>query len=428
MLLKNVRFAVTPHGTLQDVNIVIAGNEIESITKDIPKNSKHSEVVDCSGFLAMPGLVNAHTHVAMTFLRGYGDDVNLQDWLARVWPAEAKLTREDVYAFALMGCLEMVRSGCTSFNDMYFHSDSIAKACIEAGLRGFLAGPVLSVPGMEKIASVEVGEAFVREWHGRELITPFFGPHSIYGCDEETLRRTTELAQRYQTRVHIHLSETRKEVYDCWRERGVRPVEYLARIGFLGERVIAAHCGWLTKNEIKILGERRVNVVHCPASNMKLATGGELPLPELLQSGANVALGTDGAASNNNLSLLEEMKFAALLHKHARWDPTAADARTVFDMATKGGARGLGLNAGTLEEGRLADVVLIDLDNVYMQPVSRDRLLAHLVYSADSSCVDTVICNGKILMRNKIVEGVDEEKVREEFDKHFREIMERAKG
>ncbi|MBI4017951.1 MAG: amidohydrolase [Candidatus Aenigmarchaeota archaeon] len=418
MLLKNVRFAATPKGILENVNIEIEGPTISKISKTVPVGSKTGNVIDCSRLLAVPSFVNAHTHVPMTFLRGYGEGLTLNEWLTtRVWPAEAKLKPKDVHAFTKMGIIEMIRSGTTAFNDMYFFMDEVARACAESGVRGFLSHGIISLK--DKTKDLKETERFIREWKSKnELVTPFVGPHAIYTCDEETLLRSKELAEKYKTKLHIHLSETRKEVYDCWRAHGMRPVEYLDKIGFLGTNVIAAHCGWLTKNEIKILGERRVNVVHCPVSNMKLATGGEMPLPELLATRANVALGTDGASSNNSLSMFGEMKMAALLHKHARWDPTVAGVDEVLKMATMNGAHALGLDAGILEEGKLADITLIDLDSTLVQPVVRDRLLAHLVYAADSSCISTVVCNGKILMQDKIMR-VDEENVREAFVKAF---------
>jgi len=425
MILKNALFLITmdKNGTIiKDGAVYIEGNKIVNIgkTEEIVKEYKDDEVIDCKGKLVMPGLINTHTHAPMVLFRGLGEDMELMEWLeTKIWPMEAKLKPKDVYIGALLACIEMIKNGITCFADMYFFMDQVAKACLEVGIRGVLAWAVLDREISTKMdTSIEGCEKFVKRWTNKfDLIIPFVGPHAIYTCSMDTLLKARDIANKYNTYLHIHLSETRKEVYDCWKKYKKRPVEYLKSIEFLGENVLAAHCGWLTKSEVKILAEHNTKVSHCPVSNMKLATGGVMPLPEMQKAGVTIGLGTDGAASNNSLDLFETMKFAALLHKHARWDPTVTKAYDIVKMATIDGAKCLGIEEkiGSLETGKTADIIILDVEKPYWKPCYNP--IFNLVYSCKASDVETVIVNGKIIVKNKKLTTVDEEKIMEVVEK-----------
>ncbi|MDM7934096.1 MAG: amidohydrolase, partial [Methanothrix sp.] len=285
---------------LKGRDILIDGSRIANVGCDLSAE-RGEDVIDGRGKLAIPGLVNAHTHLAMTLFRGYADDMALMPWLQeKIWPLEARLTREDIHWGVKLGCLELIRFGITCYNDMYYFMDETARATREMGLRAFLSGVVFeSHPEFKGDA-----ERFIADWRGDELIHPMVGPHAIYTCSEETLLWAKETAERAGIKIHIHLSETRDEVEASVREHGRSPVEYLDSMGFLGENVVAAHCVWLSERDVTLLARHGVNVVHCPISNLKLAAG-VAPLERLISSGVNVCLGTDGAASNNNLTLFD---------------------------------------------------------------------------------------------------------------------------
>ncbi len=390
-------------------SILVNENRIESVNAS---RDKSGEVIDGNGTAIIPGFVNCHTHAAMSLLRGYADDFPLQKWLTEfIWPTEKKLSEKDVYWGAKLACLEMIKGGTTCFVDMYFHLEETAKATVESGIRGFLSEVFIGKRGIE----IEKTFRHIEKMRNySELIKPILGPHAIYTVEEEALRKIAEKSERENLLIHTHLSETEREVKDCVKEHGERPVEYLEGIGFLSERVLNAHSVWLNSKEIKIMGERNVKAVHCPASNMKLAVGKAMDFSALEKAGVTVALGTDGCASNNNLSMLEEMKFAALLQKHHFNDATRLPAIEAFKMATESGAKALGLKCGKIEAGMLADFSLVDLSKVQLVP--GHSLVSNLVYSANDSCIDTVFCNGEILMQGGKVKGEEEiiEKAREQ--------------
>ncbi len=345
----------------------------------------------------MPGLINTHNHVPMTFMRGIADDVDLFEFLERVWKVEEGMTKDDIYRGSIMGIEEMLRTGTTTFVDMYSYEDEVAKAVKEKGIRGFLGWAVVD----EELTTqggtpVRNAEEFIKEYRGDELVTPLIAPHAVYTCGEETLLKAKDVADRYNTLMTIHISETRKEVYDHRKKTGMRPVEWLDKIGFLSNRVIGAHMVWLTLREIKLLSERGVSASHNPTSNMKLGNGGSMPLVEMLQNGMNITLGTDSVVSNNNLDMFEVMKFAALLHKNERWDPKATNAQMILDFATINAAKALGLNAGCVEEGKLADLVIIDGNEPNAKPFKKDNLVSNIVYSLNGLNVAATIVDGKI--------------------------------
>jgi 5-methylthioadenosine/S-adenosylhomocysteine deaminase len=387
-------------------NVYIEGNLITEIGPRVDAD----QTIDGSNHAVLPGLINTHTHAAMTLFRGYADDMLLQEWLKdRIWPLESKFMPEDIYWGTRLACLEMIRSGTTCFNDMYFHMDQQARAVEESGMRGVLSEgfvdffqPDLSEElfkkSMDLIAKVQS--------MGCDRITPALGPHAIYTVTESSLRRFKEISDEEGLLIHFHLSETQEEVENCRKTHGKSPVGYLKDIGFLGSNVIAAHSVWLEDSEIAMLADSHVKVSHNPVSNMKLAVGGALPYRKMHQAGINVSLGTDGTASNNNLDMFESMKFAALLQKFSSNDPTVLPAEEAFGMATSNGAQALGIDAGVIEVGKLADVILVNMKSPAFHP--NHNLVSNLVYSASGSCVDTVICDGKLLMRNGHVEGEDE--------------------
>ncbi|KYK23980.1 hypothetical protein AYK25_01040 [Thermoplasmatales archaeon SM1-50] len=369
--------------------------------------------IDGNHKLVLPGLINTHTHIPMTLLRGYGDDMLLGDWLAkRIWPVEAKLNKESIKSGAELGLLEMIASGTTSFLDMYFFEETIAKVTEKAGMRGFLGFALIDFDTPEFAASelLPQCEQFIKRWKDNPLISPVVAPHSTYSCRPETLEKSLEIATTYQVPLHIHCSETRAEIYDVQKKYGVRPVEQLKKLGLLQKGTSLAHCGWITKNEIYDIKNAGVAVSHCPVSNLKIATGGFTPVPELLDACVPVGLGTDGAASNNTLDMFETIKFCALVQKNHRWDPTVLPAQVVVDLATRGGASCLGVEQvlGSLKEGTIADVIMIDLKKPHLTPLYDP--LSHLVYAIRGADVCTTIVNGVPLMFEKKFLTLDFEK------------------
>jgi 5-methylthioadenosine/S-adenosylhomocysteine deaminase len=375
--------------------------------------------------LVLPGLINTHTHLPMTLFRGYGDDMLLGDWLThRIWPVEAKLTKKAIEVGAQLGLLEMISSGTTSYLDMYFFEETIAQVTERVGMRGFLGFAFIDFDTPEFKAdelSLQC-EQFLRRWKNNPLISPLIAPHSTYSCSPETLQKALEIANRQHVPLHTHCSETRDEVYDVEKKYGVRPVEQLKKYGLLQKGMILAHCGWITKNEIIDMKHAGVSVSHCPVSNMKIATGGFAPVPELLEAQVPVSLGTDGAASNNTLDMFETMKFCALVHKNHRWDPTVLPAQTVVDFATRGGAATLGVqhSLGSLEEGKTADLIMIDLKAPHLTPLHDP--ISHLVYAAKGSDVCTTIVNGEPLMLERKILTIDVEKTIEQSNKIASEL------
>ena len=403
-------------------NIYIEGNEIEAIS-EASKEQVAEFVIDGTDKAAIPGLFNAHTHAAMTLLRGYADDMPLQEWLeTKIWPVERKLTEDDVYWGTKLACLEMIKSGTIFFNDMYWHWRGSARAVAECGIRAALSAVFIDGFDEEKAKEQIIrNEALYKE--SKELperIIFALGPHAIYTVSESSLCWVRDFAEKHDLLVHIHLSETKTEVEDCIKRHGMRPVEYLNELDFLCARTIACHCTHLSRNEMELLKKHNVKIVHNPTSNMKLATGRK-QYDELKRLGlyANIALGTDGCASNNNLDMFEEMKIASLLQKVYSGDPTCMPAKEAFGLATGNAARMFRINAGEIAEGKLADVVLLDLKNVNLVP--NHNLISNIVYSANGSCVDTVICDGAILMEARKVKG--EEEIKEKAQEVAYEIV-----
>ena len=390
---------------------------------DVPAGD---EELDASGGLVMPGLVNAHCHVAMTLLRGYADDKPLDAWLREdVWPVEAELEPEDVRAGAELGVLEMIRSGTTAFADMYFHMPEIAAAVETGGLRARLGHGIVTVGKDDEDAWGDVEESLqvAADLAAHERISTAFMPHSLTTVGEEYVRDGIERARDLDVPIHYHANETREEVDPIVEERGARPLEYARDLGMLGEGDFLAHGVHLDDREIDLLAESDAAVVHCPASNMKLASGAA-PVQRLLDAGATVGIGTDGAASNNDLDVFDELRDAAMLGKLATGDASAVPAEAAVRMATRGSADAIGIESGRLEPGANADVIVLDLEAAHLTP--EHDLVSHLAYAARGSDVRHTVCDGRVLMRDREVLTLDVERVREEAQERAAAVVERA--
>ncbi len=400
-----------PHGMT-----VISGDRLVEVNVPKEERSMPRETIDCEGCLIMPGLVNCHNHAAMSLLRGLADDLPLDRWLGDfIFPAEGKFAKPDfVYLGTMLSAVEMALSGTTTFADGYFHMESAAEAAKEVGLRAIIAQGILDVPTSDAPAAgawKERAECFLSSCVRDTLVTPALFCHSPYLCGPDTFKEAADLAERNGTILFGHVSETEREVTEIEARYGKRPFEHLDSLGVLDGNFVAVHGVHLTEREIDILGRTGTPVIHCPESNMKLASGAA-PVQELLNKGVCVGLGTDGPASNNNLDLFEEMRSASLMAKVAGKNPEALDARSVLRMATVDGARALGMEdrIGSLTAGKLADLIVIDMDRPHLTPCY-DRL-SHLVYAARGSDVRDVIVNGKRVVNNGRITTVDETKLK----------------
>lgn len=381
-------------------NVLFEGQETDILVEDgrfkafgVCQGAEAEKVFEARGLAILPAFYNAHTHAAMSLLRGYADDMPLQTWLQdHIWPYEDKLTAADIRRGSELALGEMVSTGSVFFNDMYFDIEETIDAVDKAGMRAAIG---ITVMEAHSKAQEEQKWDFARRWQdptgGR--IQLCVAPHAIYTVGTEKLKKAAALARECGLKLHIHLSETKGEVENCLKDHGTTPVRYLDSIGFLGPDVVAAHCVHIDKEEWDILAERGVTAVHCPCSNMKLGSG-RFPYELAIASGARIALGTDGCSSNNNLDMREEMKFAALMAK-VSGDPTLLPAETVLDWATRGGAEAFGIDGGVIAPGKSADAVFVDLSAPKMQPCH--NLASNWVYAADSSCIRATLCAGKIL-------------------------------
>jgi 5-methylthioadenosine/S-adenosylhomocysteine deaminase len=404
----------------KETNIYIEDNMITevggaAVEADIEITGEH--------LAATPGLINSHTHAAMTLFRGYADDLELFQWLSeKIWPLEAKLTPEDVYWGTRLACLEMIKTGTICFNDMYWHVNAAADAVVDSGVRGVLSGVVFdnfdSAKG-EKELERGIKEVKELKEHSCNRLIPAFGPHAIYTVSNELLLRMVEVARKEDVLVHIHLAETEKENSDYIERVGKRPVEKLAELGFLGPDVVIAHGVWFNEQDIQTLGKYDVKVSHNPTSNMKLAVGSAISYKALKNAGIILSLGTDGCASNNNLDMFESMKISTLLQKFHTNDQTVLPAAEAFEMATINGSRTFGLASGEIKEGKLADIILIDLRHPAMTP--NHNLISNLVYSATGAVVHTTICDGQVLMLDREVK--DEQEVIEKCQEHAMKLV-----
>lgn len=403
ILLNNV----TLGGVCSD--ILISDDKIAAIGEcgsfEFPQDA---EVVECSGKTAVPGFINMHTHAGMAMMRGVGEDISFHTWLDRIWEVEKNLSDEYVYHATKVACLEMVKTGTTTFNDQYWFMPMAYKAAIELGIRPSLSYVVLDRNDPEESERQKVQCQQMYEWAakwGNEALF-MISIHAIYSVREEMIVWAADFARSHGLKIHVHLSETRKEVEDCLAQHGMSPVEYLDKLGILGPDVIAAHTLWLSDKDVEILGRRGVTCVHNVNSNLKLASGYKFMYNELRDAGANICLGTDGCASSNNLDMLETMKTAAMIQKAWRDDPSAMPLDELMAMTTSNAAKALGIDAGRIEVGALADILLVDTESYHF--LSSGSFEANLVYSAHSDSIDSVICGGRFVMKNRIVPGEKE--------------------
>jgi len=396
ILIKDVRVGKT------QTHIYIEGERI----CELGRKREADKIIDGRGLAAMPGFVNTHTHLAMTLFRGYADDLALHEWLNdKIWPLEHKLTKDIVEWGSRFGMLEMIRTGTTTFVEMYFFAPAVARAVKEMGLRAFICEGFIDLGDQERrersIKETITGVKAMRALRCNR-VSPSIGPHAIYTVSKEAWQWCAQYARDEGLLLQYHLSETEKEVKDCQRLHGARPARYLDRIGVLGPRSIAAHGVWLDDAEVALLAKRKVSISNNPASNFKLGVGRLFPYGAVASAKANLTIGTDGAASNNSLDMFSSMKLASLQAKLMN-APTAMDAKTTLDCATLNGAKALGLDAGIIKPGKLADLILVDLNDISMLPLH--DLTSNMVYSARASCVHTTICNGQVLMEGGKVKG-----------------------
>jgi len=377
---------------------------------------RSGETIDAGGCIVMPGLVNAHTHLPMSLFRGLADDLPLMTWLNEyIFPAEAShVNPETVGIGALLSCAEMVLSGTTTCCDGYFFEDSVARAVFEIGIRGVLGQGVIDypAPGVPNPSiNIEHAVSFVETWTGKtSLITPSIFCHSPYTCSKKTLATAAGEARSRGVLFQIHVAETRSEYERMKKEQGMSPVQYLDKLGVLGPGTLLVHAVWVDEEDIRIIADSGAGIAHNPESNMKLASG-IAPVPEFIKKGLTVGIGTDGCASNNNLDLFAEMDSAAKLHKVNTFDPTVMSAETVLNMATEGGARAIGLESqiGSLEVGKQADLIVVDMQKPHLVPMYSP--VSHLVYAAKGSDVRDVVIDGKVVVRDTVLLTIDQEKL-----------------
>ena len=402
--------------------IGIEDNLIKTISKELPQGFEGAEVIDADGKIAVPGMVNTHTHAAMTLLRSYADDMVLMDWLQnKIWPAEDGLTDDDIYWGTMLSIAEMLKSGTTCFADMYFSMDRVADAVAETGIRAALSRGLTGFSD-ENFAKLEENAALFKERHNscNGRIRVMLGPHAPYTCSMDYLKKVVAKAQELGTEIHMHLAETRGEVDDCIKEHGMSPIKLMDSIGMFECGTLAAHCVHVDEEDMELMAAKHVRVAHNPQSNLKLASG-IAPVPAMLKHGITVGLGTDGTSSNNNLDMLEECRLAAMLHKNMTGDPQILPAAEALALATSEGAKALGFkNLGKIGAGQIADIVLYNMDKPYWHP--RHDRTSLFVYAANSGDADTVIIDGKVLMQNGRLLNMDLEKIYAEADVRARRL------
>ena len=415
---------------LSESAIAVKGDRILDMGRQADLFSKYQAemTLDMSDHLIMPGLINTHTHAAMSLFRGLADDLPLMDWLNHyIFPAEKRIDKHLVYLGTQLSCLEMIRTGTTTFKDMYLYEEAVAEAAAQMGTRAVVGEVLYDFPS-PNYGSPEDGLAYthqlIKKWHGHPLVRIAVEPHSPYLCAPDLLRQANRIAIRENCLFAIHLAETADELKQIRERYGTTPVRHMERLGILGPHVLAVHSVWLDDEEIRIMAEHQVKVAHCAESNMKLAAG-IAPVPKLLQAGVTVGLGTDGCASNNNLDMFQEMDTAAKLHKVATSDPTVMDAQTTLEMATIKGAKALGLEdeIGSLEPGKKADIICLDLNQPHLTPLY--NIPSQLVYAASGLDVDTVIINGRILLRDRCFTQCDPGNILKEAGNWAQKISEK---
>ncbi|MCX5750752.1 MAG: amidohydrolase [Candidatus Saganbacteria bacterium] len=416
LIVKNALIITVDPGfsILENTSLAIDKGKIIAIG-DV-STYKASKIIDGTGKVVMPGLINSHTHAAMVLLRGFADDLSLEEWWPKyMFPTEKKIANPKTIDIGVsLACLEMIKSGTTSFCDMYFCIDEAAQAVKRVGMRGVLGEVLFDFPSPDGFASYKEGLAYtddlVKKYREDDLIQIAVMPHSTYTCSPEVFMACKEFAEKRRLLLHTHLSETKTEMQQIREKYGKTPTEYFAEMGLLSPNLSCAHCVWMTDYDLELLAKHQVSVCHSPESNMKLASG-IAPVEKMLRMGINVALATDGAASNNNLDLITEMDSAAKLHKVDGLNPTFLPARQIIQMATINGAKAYGMDGwlGSVEVGKVADLILLDLNKPHLTPSY--NIVSDIVYSANGADVDTVIINGKVIMEERKILTVDEQEI-----------------
>lgn len=392
---------------IMDADIYIDENFITEINRNISVEAEH--VIDARNRIVMPGLINTHTHVGMSMFRGAVEDMQLDRFLEKTFKLDAQRTEEDIYYSSLLSMAEMIRTGTTSFLDLYYDEHIVARAVEKSGMRGFLSWVTLDREfTTQKGEPLKNAEEFISSHRGKERVVPSIGFQGVYVCSDETLLKGKEIAERYGVIEHMHLSETRKEVYDYLKKKNKRPVEHLKEINFLSNNLVAAHTVWLTVREIDYLGQSGVSVSHNPVSNMKLGTGGAAPVPEMMKRNVNVTLGTDSSVTNNNLDMFDVMKTAGLMHKNDRWDASVLPSQSILDFATINAAKALKVSSllGSIEEGKLADIIILDPFPSGI-PLKKENIVANIVYALKGLNVTHTIVDGRILMSSGVIRSFD---------------------
>lgn len=413
ILIKNISYLdIEKEKIIDHADIFIEASIIKKIGENLKVNA--DEILDGENKLLTPGFVNAHTHLGMSYFRNYADDLALMDWLQNeIWPIEAKLNAEDIYWSSMLSIIENIKSGVTTFCDMYYEMDRVGDAAIESGIRGVLTRGMTDVDGKGE-EKLQEFDALYNNYHnrsdGRIKVVP--APHAIYTCSTEFLKEISDNAKKlYDNIIHIHLSETLTEVENSKKEYGMTPIEYVNSLGLLDSQIIAAHCVHITDQEIELVKDKKFYPVYNPSSNLKLASG-FTPVDKMLKNNIKMAMGTDGDSSNNNQDFVEEMHIGGIVNKAVTMNEKAVPAIEILKMATVNGAEALGFeNLGLIKEDYLADLTVFDLESNSFTP--RNNLISALVYSANSSDVESVICDGKFIMRDRKLVNVDEKKVRE---------------
>ncbi len=404
-------------------DVVVDGDRIVSVGPTYDGTADRE--IDATGDIVMPGMVNTHTHVAMSVMKGVVDDLSFPDFLDKVFRIDSDRTDEDLEIGTKLGCMEMMRGGTTTFMDLYYSEDVIAKATQEAGIRGVLCWCVLDEDKTtQKGKPLDNCRRFIDSHKDKRKIVPGVGLQGVYVCNEETCVGAKLLSDEKEAPMNMHLSETRGEVNEHKRQTGMRPGEWLSHIGALSPRMVTAHSAWLTMREIRLMGEAGMSISTCPASNMKLATGGVAPVPEFQQYGVNVTIGTDGNTTNNTLDMFAEMRLLGLLQKSNRWDPTVTPAQDLLDFATINGAKAVGMaeSIGSIEAGKFADIVILDGKAPNLRPLVPENIIANIVYSGNSLNVKTVMCQGDIVVDDASITTLDTEDVLSKSEDMWRSL------
>ncbi|MBI1971206.1 amidohydrolase [Candidatus Woesearchaeota archaeon] len=404
MILRNCRYVITQDGEraiLENADIIIKDNAILSLGKNIVAGPEDHDILDCTNCIIMPGLVNTHAHLGMHSLKGICDDKELHDWLSIVVPKEKAMSKRDVLANTLAGAREALLFGTTTIYDSYAFAEDRAAIFQSLGMRALVSSTIRKKEDIPAAEAMVASLCSLKGMAKKSLVTPALAVHSPYECEEDVVLDIVRLSNKHNVLRRIHIGETRKERYDVLNKKGKLPIDYLESLGFLDEKALLVHAIWITKGEVRTIAKHGAKVSHNPTSNMKLASGGVMPLIEMLNAGVCVGLGTDSVVSNNNLDMFGEMKLTGLLHKQHRWDPTVLPAQRILDMATRDAAACLGLpDIGSIEPGKKADLIVIPLAE-HLLPVN--DLVSNIIYCANGSDIRDVIIDGKIIVKERLI-------------------------